>query len=119
MFAPTAGFITIYEKLSQDSFFAISVDSPFISENEINKIIKNDTSDVDATIAKTITGIQPMCGIYHRSLENKFIDMLKEENHKLGFLLKSSNTNFVEFSDEKPFLNLNHPHEYTEALKLI
>ena len=119
VFAPTAGFITIYEKLSQDSFFAISVDSPFVSENEINKIIKNDTSDVDATVAKTTSGIQPMCGIYHRSLQNKFIDMLKEENHKLGFLLKSSNTNFVEFSDEKPFLNLNHPHEYKEALKLL
>ena len=119
VYAPTAGFVTIYEKLPQDSFFALSVDSPFVSENEINKIIKNETSDVDATVAKTKSGIQPMCGIYHRSLANKFTDMLKKDNHKLGFLLKSSNTTYVEFEDEKAFLNLNHPHEYKEALTLI
>ncbi|MCK4875237.1 MAG: molybdenum cofactor guanylyltransferase MobA [Sulfurimonas sp.] len=119
VFAPTAGFIAIYEKLPQNSFFALSVDSPFVGEKEIQQIIDADKIGNDATIAKTTSGIQPMCGIYHRSLKNRFIDMLKEENHKLGFLLKSSNTNFVEFHDEKPFLNLNHPHEYTEALKLI
>ncbi|MCF6310486.1 MAG: molybdenum cofactor guanylyltransferase MobA [Sulfurimonas sp.] len=118
-YAPTAGFIAIYDELNENSFFAISVDSPFIGENEINKIIEIDSLHVDATVAKTTSGIQPMCGIYHRSLQNKFIDMLKDDNHKLEFLLKSSNTNFVEFNDEKPFLNLNHPHEYQEALKLI
>ena len=37
----------------------------------------------------------------------------------ITFLLKSSNTTYVEFDDEKPFLNLNHPHEYEEALGLI
>jgi molybdopterin-guanine dinucleotide biosynthesis protein A len=118
-YAPTAGFIAIFERLTCDSFFAISVDSPFIGKNEIEKIIHADTQHTDATIAKTASGVQPMCGIYHRSLQHKFIDMLKENNHKLGFLLKSSNTFYVEFEDEKPFLNLNHPHEYKEALTLL
>ena len=60
-----------------------------------------------------------MCGIYHRSLYLEFKDMHKNNNHKLGFLLKNSKTNFIHFKDEKPFLNLNHPHEYQEALALI
>jgi len=121
IFAPTTGFISIFNALHVEKYFVISVDSPFISQNEINKIIKEDALHVetDATIAKTSSGIQPMCGIYHRSLENKFKKMLKDDNHKLGFLLKSSNTLHVEFKDEKPFLNLNHPHEYKEALTLI
>lgn len=119
VFAPTAGFMSVFQTLHVNKFFAISVDSPFVGEDEINKIIEIDSSHVDATVAKTKSGVQPMCGIYHRSLQNKFIDMLKDDNHKLGFLLKSSNTNFVEFNDEKPFLNLNYPHEYQEALKLI
>ena len=119
VFAPTAGFVAIFEKLQTDSFFAISVDAPFIGQNEIEKIIEVDTLHVDATIAKTEFGIQPMCGIYHRSLESKFIKMLEDDNHKLGLLLKNSNTLHVEFKDEKPFLNLNHPHEYQEALTLI
>ncbi len=119
IYAPTAGFVAAFEKLTCDSFFAISVDSPFIGKEEIEKIIHADTPNIDAAIAKTASGTQPMCGIYHRSTEKKFSSMLKENNHKLGYLLKSSNTIYVEFEDEKPFLNLNHPHEYQEALKLI
>ena len=121
IFAPTTGFISIFKTLHVEKFFVISVDSPFIGENEINSIIKEDSLhvEIDATIAKTTSGIQPMCGIYHRSLEKKFQKMLQEDNHKLGFLLKSSNTLHVEFTDEKAFLNLNHPHEYKKALTLI
>ncbi|WP_310442188.1 molybdenum cofactor guanylyltransferase MobA [Sulfurimonas sp.] len=118
-YAPTAGFIAIFEHLTSESFFAISVDSPFIGENEIEKIVLADNADADATIAKTPNAIQPMCGIYHRSTSEKFSYMSKENSHKLGFLLKSSNTVFVDFEDEKPFLNLNHPHEYQEALQLL
>ena len=118
-FAPTAGFVAIFEELKEDSFFALSVDAPFVSEKEIAKIIDADTADLDATIAKTEFGTQPMCGIYHSSLAKEFSKMLQNDNHKLGFLLKSSNTVYVHFDDEKPFLNLNHPHEYEEALKLL
>lgn len=118
-FAPTAGFVAIYHKLKVDAFFALSVDAPFVGEEEIKKIIDADTKDSDATIAKTEFGTQPMCGIYHRSLEHEFEQMLQNDNHKLGFLLKNSNTAFVKFDNEKAFLNLNHPHEYEEALRLI
>ena len=121
VYAPTAGFLAVFNTLHVDRFFVLSVDSPFVNEGEIKKILEADTLhvDIEATIAKTASGIQPMCGIYHRSLESKFIKMLDEDNHKLGFLLKSSNTNYVEFANEKPFLNINHPHEYKQALSSL
>lgn len=119
LFAPTAGFVAIFQALKCERFFAISVDSPFITQKEIDAIMLKDTPLSDATIAKTRFGIQPMCGIYHRSLEGRFIDMLEKDNHKLGVLLNSTKTNFVEFSDELPFLNLNNPDEYKEALRLL
>lgn len=118
-YVPTAGFVAIFEYLTCDRFFALSVDTPFLGKNEIGQLINADKSDYDATIAKTESGMQPMCGIYHRSISEKFNQMLKEENHKLGYLLKNSKTIFVDFEDEKPFLNLNHPHEYQEALSLL
>ena len=119
IYAPTVGFVSIFEKLKDERIFILSVDSPFVEKDEIDKILSNDSLDMDATIAKTKFGIQPMCGIYHRSLEPKFLNMLKTDNHKLGFLLKSSNTTFVEFKNDEPFLNLNHPHEYQKALSLL
>ncbi len=119
-FAPTAGFVSIFKELKDEKIFVLSVDAPFVREQEIRKLLDSDSSNTfDATIAQTPFGIQPMCGIYHRSLENKFIQMLTNDNHKLGYLLKDANTNFVSFSDDKAFLNLNHPHEYQEALTLI
>ena len=118
-YAPTAGFNAVFERLTCESFFAISVDAPFIGEEEIRKILSFDKKDNDATIARTESGLQPMCGIYHRSLKKKFTRMLQENDHKLSFLLNSSNTVFVDFEDEEAFTNLNHPHEYQKALKLL
>jgi len=118
-YAPTIGFISAFKTLQVNTFFAISVDSPFINEKIIQALIDADTAKSDATIAKTEYGMQPLCGIYHNSLEEKFQEMQKENNHKLGFLLKNSQTTYVYFKDETPFLNLNHPHEYQTALQRV
>jgi len=119
LYAPTAGFVAAFEELSNESFFAISVDAPFINEAVIKKILQEDDKSFDATIAKTDEGIQPLCGIYHRTLEAKFKKMIQENNHKLGFLLKESNTHYSYFQDTNIFLNMNHPEDYTKACKLI
>ena len=119
IFAPTTGFVSVFDSLACERFFAISVDTPFVDKKTIQKIVDSDTPHAEATIAKLDGKIQPMCGIYHHQLQEKFINMLNTNNHKLGYLLKNSKTTFVEFEDKKPFINLNHPHEYKEALTLI
>ena len=119
IYAPTTGFISVFQELQDEKVFILSVDSPFVGQDEILKLLNADREESDATIAKSIFGMQPMCGIYHRSLSEKFHAMLSDNNHKLGFLLKNSKTNFVHFEDDKPFMNLNNPQEYQEALTLI
>ena len=119
IYAPTAGFIAAFNLLKTDKIFVLSVDTPFVSKNEIERIISQDEEDISACIAQTKEGIQPLCGIYHRSLEKKFQIMQDENKHKLGFLLKNSQTKYVYFDNKEPFLNLNHPHEYQKALTLI
>ena len=119
LFAPTAGFVASFKKLDTDAFFALSVDAPFINESIISELIDADSPEFDATIAKTKEGIQPLCGIYHRSLEKEFSLMQKENNHKLGFLLKNSHTNYCYFDDDTAFLNMNHPQDYKKALQLL
>lgn len=115
-YAPTAGFVGAFEKLQCDRIFALSVDSPFIDEETIRKLIEADTPDFDAVIAKTPCGLHPMTGIYHLSLLEQFSRMLREGDHRLGKLLTMSNTHYVEFINEELFMNLNHPHEYNEAI---
>ncbi|HFU74371.1 MAG TPA: molybdenum cofactor guanylyltransferase MobA [Helicobacteraceae bacterium] len=119
IYAPTAGFCSMFSQLKAERFFVISVDAPFIGVAEIQKLLDQDTPLYEATIAKTNAGIQPMCGIYHRVIAPKFTTMLQTNNHKLGKLLKKSQTHFVMFEDEKPFMNINHPDEYHAAMALL
>ncbi|MFT5661762.1 MAG: molybdopterin-guanine dinucleotide biosynthesis protein A [Sulfurimonas sp.] len=119
VYAPTTGFIASFEKLQCEKFFAMSVDTPFINETQINDLVRMDNNNLDATIATLKDKMQPMCGIYHKSLHKHFIKMLETNTHKLGFLLKNSNTQYINFDNEKSFLNLNNPSQYKEALTLI
>ena len=119
VYAPTAGFEAMFKKLKDERVFVLSVDTPFVGEEEISALLKNDNKNIDAVIAETATGSHPMCGIYHRSLLPAFETMLKEDNHRLGRLLKDAKTKFVRFENEESFANLNHPEEYEEALKRV
>ena len=115
-FAPTVGFVSAFENLGCERFFALSVDTPFVDVDIIETLLRCDEPHHDAVIAKTASGTHPLCGIYHRSLLEKFQQMQLESDHRLGKLLSMSQTRFVEFEDEEIFMNLNHPHEYKEAL---
>ena len=118
IFAPTSGFISIFEQLSDDAIFVMSVDTPFISKETILKLAKSHTKEDDVTIATLNGKIQPLCGIYTKALYEKFVKMQENAQHKLSILLKESKTRYVDFSDNKEFLNLNNPQEYQEALML-
>jgi molybdopterin-guanine dinucleotide biosynthesis protein A len=118
VYAPTAGFLAVYQTLNVERFFVLSVDTPFVTQEEIEKLIEMDDSSYDATIAISDEGLQPLCGIYHRSLEKEFQKMFEQNNHKLGFLLKESKTNSVKFTSKR-FMNLNFEDEYKKALNII
>ncbi len=115
-FAPTAGFVSAFENLASERIFVLSVDTPFVDIGTIETLLQADKPNLDAVIAKTSTGTHPMTGIYHRSLMEEFQRMQRERDHRLGKLLSQCQTSFVEFTHEEPFMNLNHPHEYEEAL---
>lgn len=113
--SPLVGIVSIFEHLDVEEVFILSVDAPFI-DHEIISSLYHTHQHYDATIAKTPSGTQPLCGIYRRSIIPKAKEFLANDNHKLNFLLKSVNTHFIEFESDEKFLNLNHPHEYQEAL---
>lgn len=118
-FAPTAGFVSVLRALEDERIMVLSVDTPFVEERVFQTLIDADSPELDAVIARTNEGSHPMCGIYHRSLLGNFERMLTDGDHRLGKLLASSRTRFVDFTDEALFSNLNHPHEYQEALKRL
>lgn len=115
-FAPTAGFVSAFRALGDERIMIVSVDTPFVDAAVFQSLINADEAGLDAVIARTATGSHPLCGIYHRSLFEEFERMLSEGDHRLGKLLSSRCTRYIEFEHEEAFANLNHPHEYQEAL---
>jgi len=115
VYAPTPAFIASLEH-TQGDIFVVSVDTPFIDAIVIEKLFAHKNKGFDAIVATTDKGTHPMCGIYSYKLLQTFKKMLLEDNHRLGYLLKTINTKYVHFDNEALFKNLNHPHEYKEAV---
>jgi len=113
--SPLVALVSIFEQLNIERIFVLSVDAPLIDKTIIEKLFSNDDAYYDATIAKSPRGLQPLCGIYHRSILTKAKVALKNDIHKLTKLLNESYTHKVPFDKETPFTNLNHKEEY-EAL---
>lgn len=116
--SPLVGIVSVFEQLEVHEVFVLSVDAPFVDLEIIAKLFES-KGHYDAIIARSPSGTQPLCGIYRRTLLPKAKEFLTQDNHKLNFLLQSVDTLFVEFEKDEKFMNLNHPHEYQQALNIL
>ena len=116
--SPLVGIISIFETLNVDKVFILSVDAPFVNKEVIDKLI-NSNNRFDAVVAKSKSGVQPLCGVYKRSVLPIAQEHLKGKNHRLHSLLKKVETQFIPFEEDALFLNLNHPHEYEKAQRSV
>ena len=118
--SPLVGLLSVFETILEDECFILSVDAPFVDQAVIDKLYEeSDDTNYDAIIAQSPGGNQPLCGIYRRSIIPHAEQFIAEENHKLNALLRVAKSHFVSFEDETPFGNLNHTHEYEEAVKRL
>ncbi len=117
--SPLVGIISLFETLDVDELFILSVDAPFVDEKVIDLLLKHGDNKCDAIIAQSPSGVQPLCGIYRRSILPLAQENRRKGNHRLNDLLKKADTKFIMFDDDTLFTNLNHPHEYESALKSL
>jgi len=114
--SPLVALVSIFETLKVEKVFVLSVDAPFVSKEIIAKLISIQ-EHTDVVVAKSSSGLQPLCAVYHRSILTRAKQHLEANNHRLTSLLTHANTHTIYFENDDLFSNLNHPHEYNEALK--
>ena len=116
--SPLVALVSIFKTLKTDAIFVLSVDAPLIDNTIIDNLYKTYISHphLDAIIAKSPKGVQPLCGIYCRTILPLAEQYLSHNTHKLTKLLSESNIQMVTFKNEKAFTNINHPHEYDTLL---
>lgn len=117
--SPLAALVSVFEKLDVPEVFILSVDAPFVNEEVIGKLMGARSEAHDVIVGESPHGLEPLCGIYRRSVLTEAAQMLKNGDHRLTTLLETVKTKRVKFASKEPFLNLNRPEEYQEALKRL
>jgi len=117
--SPLVGLVSIFETIDIDEVFVLSVDAPFVDMAIIKKLYTNSMPFKDVIVASSSNGIEPLCGIYKRSILPKAKEFLEKNNHRLQALLKELDTQKIIFTQKDAFANLNYPDEYQKALKKI
>jgi len=120
IYSPLVGIISAFESLEEEAIFILAVDAPFVNENVISTLLScADKSDANAIVAQSPHGVQPLCGVYKKSIVSLAKIQLKKGNHKLQDLLTLGSSKFIYFEDDDAFRNLNYPQEYQEALSCL
>lgn len=115
--SPLVGIISIFETLKVEEVFILSVDAPFVNKETIQRLLDHNQRSLDVIVAQSPSGVQPLCGLYKRSILPLAYAQLEKGKHRLGDLLNLANALFVKFDEDAPFTNLNHPEEYQKALR--
>lgn len=116
--SPLVGIVSVFESLDIAEIFVLSVDAPFVDRATIEKIYGDALLSKDIIVASSPNGVEPLCGIYRRTILPKAKESLKQGNHRLQSLLGSVETQIVEFNREEIFMNLNYPKEYQIAITI-
>lgn len=94
--------------------FILSVDTPNVSQKEIEKLFLH-VENYDIIIPKTPSHSHQLCGFYHSSLAPMCQELASKNVHKIRALFEHVKIKYVNFKDEKAFLNLNYFDEYERA----
>lgn len=116
--SPLVALVSIFETLKVDEIFVLSVDAPFVNKEIIEILYAKAKPESSVIIAQSVNGLEPLCGIYRRSILKEAKVFLTQGNHRLQSLLNHVKMQKVWIEDRKAFMNLNHPLEYEEAIKL-
>ena len=121
---PLAGIHAGLIASSTEVNVVIACDMPFVSA-ELAAILVKNSRDYDAVVP-VIGGRQhPLFAVYKKKLAAKIEDNINKDCLRMKDLLDQLNVLYLTEEDlqveacfEKIFFNMNHPHEYEEALQL-
>ena len=117
IFSPILALDTIFEKFKNQKIFIITVDTPFVSIDSIDKLIK-ESRDYDICVAQT-EKTHNLCGVFSSNISSTIKTMIQNDIHKIGYLLNNSIHKILNFPNDGEFININNKDDYKIALENI
>jgi len=117
--SPLVALVSIFETLSCEEVFVLSVDAPFVSHEVIEQLYEAREPKDDVIVIESNNGLEPLCAIYRSSILAKAQMALKHNQHRLQSLFGQLSVKKVFIEEEKFFMNLNYREEYEVAKEVI
>ena len=117
IFSPILALDTIFEKFKNQKIFIITVDTPFVSIDSIDKLIK-ESRDYDICVAQT-EKTHNLCGVFSSNISSTIKTMIQNDIHKIGYLLNNNIHKILNFPNDGEFININNKYDYKIALENI
>jgi len=117
--SPLVAIVSALEELGVNEVFILSVDSPFVNEIVIRKILDKYMglkSKPCVLLAESHNGLEPLCGIYSSKILPYAKNMLQLNQHRLKSLIQKLETQTIYFEEGMNFLNINTPQDYDLAV---
>jgi molybdopterin-guanine dinucleotide biosynthesis protein A len=122
---PLGGIHSALRKASGDAIFVVAGDMPLLDKyliiRQLNYFMNNNYKVI---IPRVNSLIEPLHGIYSRSILNSLEDLLNSENdYSIRAFLKKINVHYLDFEDSektrKAFTNINSPSDLSVIKKLL
>jgi len=117
--SPLVALVSIFETLSCEEVFVLSVDAPFVSHEVIERLYEAREPKDDLIVIESKNGLEPLCAIYRRTILPKAQMALNNNQHRLQSLFGQLSVKKVFIEEEKFFMNLNYREEYEVAKRVI
>ncbi|MBE0492511.1 MAG: molybdenum cofactor guanylyltransferase [Sulfurospirillum sp.] len=117
-FSPLVALYSILIKFDTPVFI-LSVDTPFVDEHIFAKLYAALDEKTDVLIARSPFGSHQLCGIYKPRIAEQIKLQIEKNEHKIRALYEYLCVNFVDFTDDSPFFNMNFISDYEHAKRLV
>ncbi len=110
---PLGALVQLLQHATTDHVLVIPVDAPSLTHEILHALLARTTSPTRGVVARSVGGTQPLVALYPRSLLTPFRAALNMGRLSLRRLLAepavAAHLDLLDFPDERPFANWNHP----------
>ena len=112
---PLSGIHAGLQVICEQSALVLAVDTPFIPEALLEQLVSEHRGGI--TVVEAEGRLEPLIGVYDKSLFTACERLLHEKNTSMRALLSTEKSRGISYNGEIPLLaNLNTPDEYKLAL---
>lgn len=119
---PISGIYSCIRNSSNEWNLVLSVDSPFITKDFLEKMIQECDDRFDAIVPMHHKGKEPLIALYNSRITETMKSLILSSDYKMHFLLKRLKTKYFECSEwvnkhPRLFTNLNYPSDMADNMQ--